>query len=99
MPQALRNDRDGHAIAQKAAGVGVPQGMQADALQPDFPHEFDHPGTQTVGRIVGAIGLAENQIVIVVVRAEELAIPLLFLAVCAQHLERPLGDGETPRLF
>jgi hypothetical protein len=47
--QAFGNHSDWHAIAQEAAGVGVSQGMQADALKPNFPHEFDHPGAKTIG--------------------------------------------------
>ena len=40
-----------------------------------------------------------NQIVIVVVLSEQLAIVLLLLPVRTQDLKRPLGDGEAPRLF
>jgi hypothetical protein len=73
--------------------------MKAHALKPHLPHELDNASAQTVGRIVCAARLAENQIVIVVVCSEQLAIVLLLLSVPTQDLERPLGDGETPRLF
>ena len=49
LAQPLGNDRDRHAIAQQAAGVRVPQRMQAGAFEADIPHQFHHAGAQTVG--------------------------------------------------
>ena len=41
MAETFKHDRERYAIAKKFARKRVRDGMQADALQSDLPHEFD----------------------------------------------------------
>jgi hypothetical protein len=73
--------------------------MEADALQPDRVHEFCNTGALAIRRVIRPVRLAENQPIVLIVRAEEFLVSSLLPTVLFYDRECPLWNHEPARFI
>jgi len=81
MPKSLCDDCGGNALAEQDARVRVPQRVKSHGLQTNIAHQLDDARPEAIRRVILAVGLAKNEIVASVVRAEHRAVKLLLDSV------------------
>jgi hypothetical protein len=94
MPQTIRHGRSRNALAQHAAGVAVPQAVQA-APDSHLSHYLTHPRAHLFGPVAFASRRAKNLTVPSVFRSVQFTVAILLDFPVFEHFKRVGGNLDS----